>query len=98
MAAPNVTYQELAGSGPEAIVAAISGARGAARRRFRTLFVLTWRILVGGLVVLIGSTGRVDTEFLAEWAPFILAGIPITIGVSVASIIFATMFAVGVWA
>jgi len=93
MAAPNVTYQELAGSGPEAIVAAIAGARRAARRRFRTFFMLTWLILVGSLVILIASTGRVDTEFLGEWAPFILGGVPFTIGVSVAAIIFATMFA-----
>jgi polar amino acid transport system permease protein len=93
MAAPNVTYQELSGSSPEAIVAAIAAARTGARRKFRLLFVLTWLILVGGLVVLIASTGRVDTEFLGERAPFILGGVPLTIGVSAAAIIFATMFA-----
>ncbi|OGO58900.1 MAG: hypothetical protein A2V85_12025 [Chloroflexi bacterium RBG_16_72_14] len=50
-------------------------------------------MLVGGLIVAIASTGRFDTEFLQEFGPFILGGIPITIGVSVASIVFATMFA-----
>jgi len=94
MVAPNVTYRELGGNTPEAIVAAIAAARSAARRRFRLLFVLTWLILVGGLVLLIASTGRTDTEFLADRAPFILGGIPITIGVSIASIVFATMFAI----
>jgi polar amino acid transport system permease protein len=93
MAAPNVTYDEAVAGGPEAIVRAVAEARRQARLRFRTMFVLTWLILVGGLVVLIGSTGRVDPGFLAEWAPFILGGIPITIAVSVTSIIFATIFA-----
>jgi polar amino acid transport system permease protein len=93
MAAPNVTYDEAVAGGPEAIVRAVAEARGRARLRFRTMFVLTWLILVGGLVVLIGSTGRVDPGFLATWAPFILGGIPITIAVSVTSIVFATIFA-----
>ena len=35
-----------------------------------------------------------DPAFLAEWGPYILGGIPITIVVSVFSIVFATMFAV----
>jgi polar amino acid transport system permease protein len=93
MAAPNVTYDEAVAGGPEAIVRAVAEARRRARLRFRTMFVLTWLILVGGLVMLIGSTGRVDPGFLGEWAPFILGGIPITIAVSVTSIFFATIFA-----
>jgi polar amino acid transport system permease protein len=94
MAAPNLTYDEAVAGGPGAIVAAVAEARRRARVRFRTLFVFTWLILVGGLVLAIGSTGEVDPAFLAEWGPYILGGIPITIVVSVFSIVFATMFAV----
>jgi len=82
------------GPGPEAIVRAVAGARRQARLRFRLIFVLTWIVLVGALVLLIGSTGRVDLDFLGTWAPLILGGIPLTIAVSVVSIIFATLFAV----
>jgi polar amino acid transport system permease protein len=94
MTAPNVTYDEAVLGGPEAIVAAVAEARRRARVRFRTLFVFTWLILVGGLVLAIASTGEVDQDFLAQWGPYILGGVPITIVVSVCSIVFATMFAV----
>ena len=93
MATPNLTYDEIVAGGPDAIVRAISSARAQARLRFRLLFVLTWLVLVGALSALIASTGRVDTEFLGTWGPFILGGVVLTIEVSVASIIFATLFA-----
>jgi polar amino acid transport system permease protein len=92
--APNEPLDRLRMADPETIIAAVAGSRARARLRFRMLFVLTWLILVGGLVVGIMSTGRIDTQFLSEWGPFILGGIPITIVVSVCSIFFATMFAV----
>jgi polar amino acid transport system permease protein len=40
------------------------------------------------------ATGNIDTEFIAEWGPFILLGAPITILLSVVSIVFATLLAV----
>jgi polar amino acid transport system permease protein len=82
------------GAGPEAIVRAVAASRRQARRRSRLLFALTWVTLIGALVLLIGSTGRVDLGFLQTWAPLILGGIPITIAVSVTSIVFATIFAI----
>ena len=94
MASPNVTYEEVVAGGPDAIVRAIAASRARARLNFRLIFVLTWLILVGGLVIAIASTGRVDPAFLAIWAPLILSGIPITIAVSVCSIAFATLFAI----
>src|SRR5262245_5292404 len=94
MASPNVTYEEVVAGGPDSIVQAIAAARRRSRFRFRTLFVLTWLILVGGLVLAIASTGRVDPAFLAIWAPLILSGVPITIAVSVCAIVFATLFAI----
>ena len=68
--------------------------RASDRRRFRLEFIATWLILVGGLIVAIARTGRVKPDFIAEWAPFIVGGVSITIFVSVLSIIFATIFAI----
>jgi len=82
------------GPGPEAIVRAVAASRRSARLRFRLVFLATWIVLVGGIVLLIGSTGRVDLDFLNTWTPLILGGIPITIAVSVTAIVFATMFAI----
>jgi polar amino acid transport system permease protein len=94
MASPQSSYRDLSSATPEAVVAAVSAARRAARRRFRSLFVLTWLVLVGGFVVAILSTGRIDSAFLGEWGPFILGGIPLTIGVSILAVFFATIFAI----
>lgn len=78
---------------PAPIVEQIRRARGRATLQFRLLFLLTWLILVGGLVIAIYSTGRIDPVFLDKWGPFILGGVPITIVVSVVSVFFATLFA-----
>ena len=78
---------------PDAIIDEIRQARRRSGLRFAAIFVLTWFVLVGGLGLLIASTGSVDVDFLAEYTPFFLGGIPLTIFVSVASIFFATIFA-----
>ena len=79
---------------PQQVVERIAQSRATDRRRFRLAFVATWLILVGGLVVAIAATGRVHADFMAEWAPFIIGGVSITVFVSVLSIFFATIFAV----
>jgi polar amino acid transport system permease protein len=79
---------------PTQVVARIARSRARDRRRFRLAFIATWLVLVGGIVAAIGASGKVHADFMAEWTPFILGGIPITILVSVLSIGFATMFAV----
>jgi polar amino acid transport system permease protein len=56
--------------------------------------VVTWIVLVGGLVFALASTGKTDASFIAEWSPFILGGVPVTIFVSVVSILAAIAFAV----
>jgi polar amino acid transport system permease protein len=91
-AAP-VPRDAFRGANPAEIVAAVARSRARARYRFRLAFVLTWLVVVGGLVLAIASTGRISGEYLDEYGLFILGGIPITIGVSVASIVFATLFA-----
>ena len=94
MATPRITYDEVTAGDPEAILRAVSGARRRAHLRFRTVFFLPWLLVVGGLVIGITSTGRIDGGFLGEWGLFILGGIPITIFVSILAIFFATIFAI----
>jgi polar amino acid transport system permease protein len=79
---------------PQQVVERVSESRARAKRRFRLEFVLTWLVLVGGLVVAIAFTGRVKLDFIFEWAPFIIGGVSITIFVSAMAIVFATLFAV----
>ncbi len=79
---------------PTQVVERIAESRASGRRRFRLTFVATWMILVGGLTLAIAESGKVHADFMAEWAPFILGGVPITIFVAIMSILFAVMFAV----
>ncbi len=78
---------------PEVIVAEVAAARARSRRRFRIIFILTWIVLVGALVIALAQSGKVDPTFIGTWGPFILGGIPVTLFVSVTSIILAVVFA-----
>jgi polar amino acid transport system permease protein len=93
MAQPGVIEQVRVKT-PDEVVEEIRAARASARRRFRLIFVLTWVIVIGLLVGSLYAAGRIDLAFLQEWAPYILAGVPITIFVSIFSIAFAVLFAV----
>ena len=79
---------------PEVIVSEVAASRARARLRFRVIFVLTWFVLVGGLVLLLANSGKVDPSFISKWGPYILGGIPVTIFVSVCSIVLAVVFAI----
>jgi polar amino acid transport system permease protein len=59
--------------------------------RFRTVFVITWLVIVGALAL--AFAGNFDIGFVQEWLPYILAGVSTTIIVSVASILLAVVFA-----
>jgi polar amino acid transport system permease protein len=85
---------QLAIQQPGAIVAQIAAARRRANLRFRVIFAATWAVVIGGLVLAVGSTGTVNTQILNDWAPYILGGVPMTIFVSIVSIILAVIFAV----
>ena len=76
---------------PSNLVDDIRRARVLQTRRARLLFVGTWFAIIGALALAL--SGRFDSGFVVEWLPFILGGIGITIVVSIASIIFATLFA-----
>jgi polar amino acid transport system permease protein len=78
---------------PGAIVGEIARARGRASLRFRLVFFATWIVAIGALAIAILSTGKVHPDFLAEWTPFIVGGVPVTIFVAVCSIALAVVFA-----
>ncbi len=65
---------------PAAIVEEVRRAKAGHSRRFRTVFILTWAVLVGGLALLIAFSGRVHPEFIQEYGPLFIGGIPLTIG------------------
>jgi polar amino acid transport system permease protein len=75
------------------IVGRIAAADARRRLRFRLVFVATWVVFIGGLVALLVSSGAVDLPWLEPWWWFILGGAPITIFISVASIMLAIVFA-----
>jgi polar amino acid transport system permease protein len=79
---------------PNPIVDAIAAQRKRQTLRFRLIFVATWIVLVGALVGWLFASGKIDIEFLSEWAPYILGGVGITIFVAVCSIFVAIAFAV----
>jgi polar amino acid transport system permease protein len=66
------------------------------RRRslaWRVRFTVTWLVIVTALVSFVALTVRLDADFLNGWAPFILAGVPVTIFISAVSIAVAIALA-----
>lgn len=84
----------LAGrSANQLLVAEIARARIRRGRIWRTKFLITWAVIVAALIAFIFVTVNVDSAFIREVLPFILAGVPITLFVAVTSIFFATILA-----
>jgi polar amino acid transport system permease protein len=75
------------------LVSDIAQAQERRSRSWRTKFLVTWILIVIGLVAFILVTVNVDSAFLKEAVPFILEGIPITLFLAVTSIFFATILA-----
>jgi polar amino acid transport system permease protein len=75
------------------IVAQIAAADSRHRLRFRTAFAITWIVLIGGFTLWLVSIDRFDFPFIAEQGLYILGGAPLTIFISVASIIGAIALA-----
>jgi polar amino acid transport system permease protein len=76
------------------IVTEVEAAEGRHRRRFMLLFVLTWAVILGGIVAFFALTVGIHVDFLATWIPFIVGGIGITLFISIAAIILAVFLAV----
>jgi polar amino acid transport system permease protein len=79
--------------GPDPIIGQIADARARRRLRFRTAFAITWIVLIGGFTLWLVSIDRFDFIFISEQALYILAGAPLTVFISVASICVAIGFA-----
>jgi polar amino acid transport system permease protein len=79
---------------PNPIVEAIAAQRRSASRTFRIVFVVTWMVIIGGAIGSLLYAGKIDSGFMAEWAPYILGGVTTTIYVAVISITLAIMFAI----
>jgi polar amino acid transport system permease protein len=62
-------------------------------RSWRVRFVAMWLVIVAGLVLFVAFTVRLDADFINGWAPFILAGVPVTLFISAVSIALAIVLA-----
>lgn len=63
------------------------------RASWRVRFVAMWLAIVIGLVAFVALTISLDADFINGWAPFILAGVPVTLFISAVSIALATVLA-----
>jgi polar amino acid transport system permease protein len=68
------------------IVDQIAAARARRRLRFAVAFAVTWVVIIGGFTLWLFTFDRFDLAFIAQQAPFILAGAPLTVFISVISI------------
>lgn len=84
------------GKPPNPIVEAIAAQRRRQTTRFRVIFILTWAILIGGLLgsLIFSDPPKIDFAFIREWGPYILGGVGTTIFVAVCSISIAITFAI----
>src|SRR4051794_15461028 len=81
-------------SANQQLVSAIAAARERRGRVWRTKFLLTWAVIVVGLIAFILVTVSLDTVFIRDVIPYILQGVPITLFLAITSIFFATILAV----
>ncbi len=77
-----------------AVLAEIAAHKRRGRLRFRAAFFGVWIVLIGLLIFALAATGNINGDFIATWGPFIVTGAWVTVVLSVASIIFATILAV----
>jgi polar amino acid transport system permease protein len=75
------------------VVNEIVRARARQTRLSQLAFVLTWATFIGLLVGALVAAHKIDPEFLAKWSPFILGGIPVTLYITVTSVVLAVAFA-----
>ena len=64
------------------------------RRSWRVRFMITWLIIVAGLLAFVFLTIKLDPVFINKWIPFILTGVPVTLFVSGTAIVLAIVLAI----
>jgi polar amino acid transport system permease protein len=84
---------ELSHQAPERVIELVRRAQSRRTIRFRLLFIATWVVLVGGIVLALIVARRFDPAFLSEWAGYILAGVPLTVFIAITAILIAIVFA-----
>jgi polar amino acid transport system permease protein len=62
------------------------------RFSFRTKLAVVWALIFAGLAVVFAAF-RFDTEFMLDWLPFLLKGVPLTLLISVLGIVLAVSLA-----
>ena len=77
-----------------AILDQIAASQRRTRLAFRSQFVLVWILLIGALLFGLWVTKQIDTNWMAEWGPFILGGTTVTVLICVTSILLATLLAI----
>ena len=75
------------------IVDAIAAQRRRDQTRFRVTVAVTWLVLVAIIVGGLFAAGKIDFDFLGEWAGYIVGGAGLTIVIAAASIALAVVFA-----
>jgi polar amino acid transport system permease protein len=75
------------------IVDEIAAAAQRRRLRFTVTFAVTWVVIIGGFTLWLVSLDRFDFAFIFAEAPYILAGAPLTVFISVLSILLAIVLA-----
>lgn len=63
------------------------------KARFRLVFVLTWAVVLGAVVSFFALTVGIHYDFLGKWLLFIVGGIWVTLGISIAAILLALVLA-----
>src|SRR5262245_42547501 len=76
------------------IVLEIESAERRHRTAFTLRFALTWFVVLAAVSIFLATTVKINWGFLAEWLPFILGGVWVTLFISAVSIIFAVILAV----
>ena len=75
------------------IVGQIARADSRRRLRFRTVFAITWIVIIGAFLLWLLSIDRFDPEFIGQQMPYILGGAPLTVIISIISIGLAIVLA-----
>ena len=84
----------LAERTPAPLILQMEAAERHHRLSFRVQFLLTWAVVLTAIGGFLALAVGVNVDFLQQWAPFILGGIPMTLFISVTSIALAVVLAI----